>query len=151
MLREMTWPPQSPELNPVLLKYWGSVWGKEGRDTKVYFHWICVHCITPNFHWIFPLDTGPLRCGSNPVLLCHPAIPTCCGLSPLRCLLPISPGYGSAALLLQAGFAPPPGNPHRLQFESATAQYGRQLASRGRGVHAIITYSLTTAVIGQCY
>ena len=34
-----------------------------------------------------------------------------------------------AALRLRSSFAPPSGNPHRLRFESATAQYGRQLAS----------------------
>ncbi|KAM8762026.1 uncharacterized protein AB9X84_006896 [Acanthopagrus schlegelii] len=36
----------------------------------------------------------------------------------------------SAALRLRSGFAPPSGSPHWLRFESATAQYGRQLASR---------------------
>ena len=30
----------------------------------------------------FPLDRGPLRCGSDPVLLRLLAIPTGCGLSP---------------------------------------------------------------------
>ena len=64
-----------------------------------------------------PLDTCPLRCSSDPILL----------------------------------HRPPSGNPHHLRFESAAAQYGRQLASRGRGVPAIITWSLMTAVIGLCY
>ena len=29
----------------------------------------------------FPLDRGPLSCGSDPFLLCLPAIPTGCDLS----------------------------------------------------------------------
>ena len=33
----------------------------------------------------FPLDTGPLRCSSAPVLLRLPAVPSGCGLSPPRC------------------------------------------------------------------
>ena len=45
---------------------------------------------------------------------------------------------------------PPSGNP-LLCFESDTAQYSRQLASRGRGVSMIITWSLVTAVTGLCY
>ena len=32
----------------------------------------------------FPLDTGPLRCSSAPVLLRLPAVPSGCGLSPPR-------------------------------------------------------------------
>ena len=35
-------------------------------------------------HPQFPLDMGPLRCGSDPVLLRRPAITTGCGLSPLQ-------------------------------------------------------------------
>ena len=45
----------------------------------------------------------------------------------------------SAALWLWSGFGPLSGNPHRLHFESNTAQYGKQLASQGRRVSAIIT------------
>ena len=69
---------------------------------------------------------------------CLPRIST--GYCPLR--------YGSDPVLLRR---PPSGHPQRSHFESATAQYGRQRASRGRGVSAIITWSLTTAVIGMCY
>ena len=47
-------------------------------------------------------------------------------------------------------FAPPSGNP-RLRFESDMVQYGRQLASGGRGVSTIIKWSLATAVIGLYY
>ena len=36
----------------------------------------------------------------------------------------------SAVLRLRSSFAPPSGSPHQLRFESAMAQYGRQLASR---------------------
>ena len=71
----------------------------------------------------------------------------------LCCLHRISPGYCplcyvSNLVLLRR---PSSGNLHQLRFESATAQYGRQLALRGRGVSAVITWSLATAVIGLCY
>ena len=48
-------------------------------QTIMFFIYVSVTC-DPQF----PLDTGPLRCGSDPVSLCHPKIPTSCGLSPLR-------------------------------------------------------------------
>ena len=66
----------------------------------------------------------------------------------------LTPNYHwilSAALGFRSSFAPPSGNLHWFRFESSMVHYGKQLASRGWGVSVIITWSLSTAVIGLCY